>query len=277
MNNILHSIFIIGGPKEKHLPSLVPVFDISSSTYTQPLHPSNFIPFDKEQFQTEPIVYGNRKEFDEKFIIDKETLEKEVMKCLQKDKTIDFCSFFSVFKHVSDNTPNSKLSVLKKDRICSVLNQDTIDSVLKQDSIGVKCWKVAIQKTVGYALRLLPEKSSTQIEESFKNVLQFFISNDLINGPGETFDGFDWFLATLFIACNANVDQVCQFGYELSQMKVAEYLWPMLKKNQKDRSIVMFCHELEEMVSKEMPLVASSFTLSGYTVSQVTRLIITHD
>ena len=245
VNYVLHSIHLIGGPNERSLPNLLP---------------SKIDPFTKEKLLFEPILSQNKFQLDHESINNYEALEREIFKSIEEEKEIDFSQFFSIFKKVS-NITNDNLSYPDL--------RTNVATLSKVKKLGFRCWNLGIKKTVDYAHRILHGMSPALLEDSFQKVLEFFIINGLIEGPKETFDGFDWFLATLFIACDGHIERTCQIGFKISRFQVSDFLWPMLQRNQNNRSIVMFCHEVEEVVAKDIPLVASSFTLSGCTVSQV--------
>ncbi len=96
------------------------------------------------------------------------------------------------------------------------------------------------------------------------------------DGDSVPFAGFDWFLATLFILCDAHVADTCSVAHQIAQLPFASDLWALLnvknasqELNLQSMNTALFCHQVEEIVADRVPLVASSFTLIGCTVSQV--------
>ncbi|KAF3430761.1 LOW QUALITY PROTEIN: hypothetical protein E2986_00218 [Frieseomelitta varia] len=73
------------------------------------------------------------------------------------------------------------------------------------------------------------------------------------------FDGFDWFLSTVFIICEGNVDKCKMFITQLIQFPVIPFLWSnlgkVIDKNVKEECATQytFMQILESIISNELP------------------------
>ncbi|XP_053976806.1 uncharacterized protein LOC128875330 isoform X1 [Hylaeus volcanicus] len=73
------------------------------------------------------------------------------------------------------------------------------------------------------------------------------------------FDGFDWFLSTVFIICEGNIGKCKLFITQLIQFPVTIFLWPnlgkVIDKSVKEECAIqfMFMQLLESIVSNEFP------------------------
>ncbi|KYQ60140.1 Protein broad-minded [Trachymyrmex zeteki] len=97
--------------------------------------------------------------------------------------------------------------------------------------------------------------------DSQKNLKQFIHSAYIFiqyNKPNR-FDGFDWFLATVFIICDGDVDNCKTFIMQVIQFPSTLLLWPKLgkvidEKNNEGTSLQFtFMQVLETMVNIELP------------------------
>ncbi|KAL6258490.1 hypothetical protein P5V15_010447 [Pogonomyrmex californicus] len=98
-------------------------------------------------------------------------------------------------------------------------------------------------------------------EDNQKNLKQFIHSAYIFiqyNKPNR-FEGFDWFLATVFIICDGNLDKCKTFIMQLIQFPSTLLLWPKLgkvideKNNEGTSSQFTFMQVLETMVNIELP------------------------
>ncbi|KAG5310073.1 BROMI protein, partial [Acromyrmex insinuator] len=97
--------------------------------------------------------------------------------------------------------------------------------------------------------------------DSQKNLKQFIHSAYIFiqyNKPNR-FEGFDWFLATVFIICDGDVDKCKTFIMQVIQFPSTLLLWPKLgkvideKNNEGTSSQFTFMQVLETMVNIELP------------------------
>ncbi|KAL0110939.1 hypothetical protein PUN28_012773 [Cardiocondyla obscurior] len=94
-----------------------------------------------------------------------------------------------------------------------------------------------------------------------KNLMQFIHSAYILiqyNKPSR-FEGFDWFLATVFIICDGDLNKCKTFIMQLIQFPSTLLLWPKLgkvideKNNESTSSQFTFMQVLETMVNIELP------------------------
>lgn len=98
-------------------------------------------------------------------------------------------------------------------------------------------------------------------DDSQKNLKQFIHSAYIFiqyNKPNK-FEGFDWFLATIFIICDGDLDKCKTFLIQIIQFPSALLLWPKLgrvideKNNENTSSQFTFMQVVEAMVNIELP------------------------
>ncbi|XP_070165433.1 protein broad-minded isoform X2 [Polyergus mexicanus] len=98
-------------------------------------------------------------------------------------------------------------------------------------------------------------------DDNQKNLKQFIHSAYIFiqyNKPNR-FEGFDWFLATVFIICDGDLDKCKTFIMQLIQFPSTLLLWPKLGKvidernNENTCSQFTFMQVLEAMVNIELP------------------------
>ncbi|XP_012534210.2 protein broad-minded isoform X2 [Monomorium pharaonis] len=98
-------------------------------------------------------------------------------------------------------------------------------------------------------------------DDSQKNLKQFIHSAYILiqyNKPSR-FEGFDWFLATVFIICEGNLNKCKTFIMQLIQFPSTLLLWPKLgkviddKNNEGTSSQFTFMQVLETMINIELP------------------------
>ncbi|KMQ95913.1 transmembrane protein [Lasius niger] len=98
-------------------------------------------------------------------------------------------------------------------------------------------------------------------DDNKKNLKQFIHSAYIFiqyNKPNR-FEGFDWFLATVFIICDGDLDKCKTFIMQLIQFPSTLLLWPKLgrvideRNNENTSSQFTFMQVLETMVNIELP------------------------
>nr|XP_012232849.1 PREDICTED: LOW QUALITY PROTEIN: protein broad-minded-like [Linepithema humile] len=98
-------------------------------------------------------------------------------------------------------------------------------------------------------------------DDSKKNLKQFIHSAYILiqyNKPSR-FEGFDWFLGTVFIVCDGDLNKCRTFIMQLIQFPSTLLLWPKLgkvideKNNESTSSQFTFMQVLEAMVNIELP------------------------
>ncbi|XP_021940589.1 protein broad-minded-like isoform X2 [Zootermopsis nevadensis] len=153
----------------------------------------------------------------------------------------------------------AKLSCNSESYLNSPMQIYESDVLFPEECLGIQ---VAIR--YGLELHLLQENS--QNEENLTQLIH--LSHNLLRHKKcETFQGFDWFMATLFLLCGGNVERCHSCIKSISSLAVAPFLWPALAtaKDQCTFSqhLVMFGHKLELLVKMELPLAFSALQLAG--------------
>ncbi|KAI9104653.1 broad-minded protein-domain-containing protein [Phlyctochytrium arcticum] len=96
--------------------------------------------------------------------------------------------------------------------------------------------------------------------------------------PDTSFEGFDWFLATLFLGSGASLKKSKAFATSIFQFLPSVFLWSSRARfHQKVTESACdipihystCCHLVEWITELELPSVFSAFTLSGCTPSQI--------
>ncbi|KAJ3327645.1 hypothetical protein HDU76_011390 [Blyttiomyces sp. JEL0837] len=122
-------------------------------------------------------------------------------------------------------------------------------------------------------------------EDAFQSSVKLGRGSKLKNGSGDRslqydHNGFDWFSATIFAVFGGSVDRTHNFLNQFSRYLPSMFAWPMRSVR---TAIVMqemggipliyscSCYFVEAILEAELPSVASAFTLSGCTPSQITQ------
>ncbi|KAJ3345279.1 hypothetical protein HDU91_007404 [Kappamyces sp. JEL0680] len=156
--------------------------------------------------------------------------------------------------------------------LSSTFCTDFLDSVMEHPSTipappesGVPLThlsELGIEMAARYASRVMPET------ENIQEKLQTLYRQAASYHHSDSADGFDWFAATVFIMYCGNVDRSLRFLHWLSLQPIGPLLWPKISSDTQTQSLY---HDIEARVERDIPTVASAFTLDGCTVSQVCR------
>ncbi|XP_077277634.1 protein broad-minded [Temnothorax americanus] len=116
----------------------------------------------------------------------------------------------------------------------------------------------AINIILNYAEQREILKNNNDSQENLKKFIHSAYIFIQYNKPSR-FEGFDWFLATMFIICDGNLDKCKTFIMQLIQFPSTLLLWPKLgkvideKNNEGTSSQFTFMQVLETMVNIELP------------------------
>ncbi|KAJ1559807.1 hypothetical protein HK096_011025, partial [Nowakowskiella sp. JEL0078] len=91
--------------------------------------------------------------------------------------------------------------------------------------------------------------------------------------PTCDFEGFDWFVSTIAIVFELDIDQTIFTLKEFSRWEMSMYFWPRCVAVDKNylssfEIVHTYCHIVDSILEAELPLVYSALTLSGITSSQ---------
>lgn len=245
INNILIDMLSIGGPDERSLPPLLPSQE-----------PQNLILiFDTEKNQIPAAFLKNIK-----------INEKIPSHQFQQYSTIEGLGRFNE-KMAQTQTPFSYIGY--STRVFQVLGiHSDIDILLggiKSEAYdgmeSTKNYEFGLELAINYAIRLYPHLSSKETKKDFDFVTRFTIRSGFINKE----HSFDWFSFVVFLLCECKVNETCIYLTNFLKHPISKYVWSKLDGSQ----LYHLCHGVEESVFKNLDNVASSFTLSGCTPSQV--------
>ena len=127
-----------------------------------------------------------------------------------------------------------------------------------------KSFEVGMDLACEYACRIL-FKSRTQLYKSLSTV--YATITTALKLEYSEFEGFDWFIATIFVMAQGQEDLAIKVLLWIQSTSVGPLVWYLLGKGNTSE----ICHLVEAKIEKEQPRVASAFTLSGCTISQLVQ------
>ncbi|KAJ9601036.1 hypothetical protein L9F63_000771, partial [Diploptera punctata] len=143
----------------------------------------------------------------------------------------------------------------------SFLNEDNMDggsnTLFPEDYLAIK---LAIR--YGVSCHLLQE--NLQSEDNLAQLLIF--SQGIFKKKNNiAFNGFDWFIATLFLLCGGNVERCHSCIENALSLPVIPFIWRTLASahDRSSQQTFMFGHLLELLVKIELPLAFSALQLAG--------------
>ncbi|XP_032690009.1 protein broad-minded-like isoform X2 [Odontomachus brunneus] len=116
----------------------------------------------------------------------------------------------------------------------------------------------AINVALSYGEQRQILKNDSDTQQNLKRFIHSAYMFIQYNKPSK-FEGFDWFLATVFIICDGDLDKCKTFIMQLIQFPSTLLLWPKLghvmgeKNNETTSSQFTFMQVLEAMVNIELP------------------------
>ncbi|KND05189.1 hypothetical protein, variant 1 [Spizellomyces punctatus DAOM BR117] len=149
-----------------------------------------------------------------------------------------------------------------------------------------ECDIIGVRLATRYAMRYLPSKSEEAVHQDLTDLLQrcrsmlksYRIPQPMLGSADTGFNGFDWFLSTMYILTDGNVSTVTEFAIGFLTFMPSMYVWPQRSygctPSTGDRVEIPLiystcCHLIEWILETELPSVFSAFTLSGCTPSQI--------
>ncbi|XP_069678294.1 protein broad-minded-like [Periplaneta americana] len=128
--------------------------------------------------------------------------------------------------------------------------------------------KLGIQAVIRYGITCHLLQENQQNEDNLAQLL--YMSHSLTkHRKSETFQGFDWFVGTVFLLCGGNMERCRSCLGNVAALPVGPFLWPALAAAQDKASnnlshrSTMFGHILELLVKVELPLAFSALQISG--------------
>ena len=241
INHILVESQSMGGANERMLPPIINVDqDCQQIMYKDGIVPATVLkPIDAKSIETSK---------EKRSALDGLKSLKEVETFLYDEDVAFFDISKSVFKILNISIPNYTTDQTKS---------------IELD----KYQRMGIDFVVDYAHRLHPFLNKDTIRTDLETVVLYTISMNIVSYAPDRFQGYDWFTSVIFILCECSVQETCQTLYGFSKHPLAGYLWKLKRGSGDD--LYSFCHLVEEQINSKLTNVASSFTISGCTPSQV--------
>lgn len=261
-HQILIATYVVGGPSERTLPSAVTdtecLGDDRESHLFCSLPPPQLASVLKKTRSTQLKGQSDLQRFlqDTRHGLHDANWLSHARRAYKASRTDDIkaCVIVDLLEQVTKLNSNSESYL-------SAPSQEAENDVLfPEEHLGVQ---VAIR--YGVELHLLQENSKN--EENLTQLLH--LSHSLKYRKGETFQGFDWFIATVFVLCGGNMERSRRCIGNVSSLPVTPFLWPAIATS-KDHAqstlshrSFMFGHLLELLVKIELPLAFSALQLGG--------------
>ncbi len=292
-NYVLVQSNVIGGPREKSIPSRH--IDNKSNLHKYPLFHSlpvplvyvkteqtakKTLPTADEAFASEQLL-KKAEPFDERWV---HKCRKIYVQALKKGNLLHDL--------MSDILPVA-LQVLHK--LESNILFGSIEFTLEPSVLGSvslsSLQSLGIEKTVQYGIQInqLRKDSEAQYIGSLSSLMKALktmfkqkkIPKTKLNYIQEYYPGYDWFVATIFLMFNGHFDATWKFLTQFQKIYHSAFLWnsrlylhadivsPNLVNNGINTTLGTICHYIEYIMKIELPLVFSAFRMSGFPASQV--------
>lgn len=147
--------------------------------------------------------------------------------------------------------------------------------------------QLGISLVVDYIVRFSPELSREDVRQKLAQTLAKSHAllqtqrRPQLSGSVTHFEGFDWFLSTIFVLLAGDPSATIDFVRTFLNFMPSMYIWSQRSLRStllsNDRDSIPLCystcsHLVEAIVETELPEVFSAFTLSGCTPSQVRKI-----
>ncbi|XP_041376240.1 protein broad-minded-like isoform X2 [Gigantopelta aegis] len=182
------------------------------------------------------------------------------------------------------------LSQMPEDAIFPLLEFSENESSVKKFVLS-PLQQLGIKVAVRYGIHLKVINTSAEATDSLSQLLKqtgCFLKQQHKAGRAKTtlrytsgsYPGFDWFVATIFLLFNGNLNRTWKFLLKFSSLGTSGYLWmarlhasvhlPSAMMNSGIPPVFSStAHYIEFILQTELPLVASAFKMSGYTPAQI--------
>ncbi|XP_076287789.1 protein broad-minded isoform X1 [Lasioglossum baleicum] len=190
------------------------------------------------------------------------------------------------YKSSSDMIKNTTLIQLLDQMHKAIPTAEWVENFQWQesDAANTDFWFAEEIHGINLALYYAEQNDILKNTAEMKKKLQEFISECyafIRYEKPKKFDGFDWFLATVFIICEGDVEKCKVFVTQLMKFPVIVFLWPNLGKvvdkniQEECTTQFIFMQLLESIVSNELPHVKFALkSTSGISWSLMCNLMI---
>lgn len=291
-NYILVKTFMIGGPTERTLPSRTLEEDKSGNVKAPTLFSSYPIP---REYQ--PNIAGRsamRQENDLSKFLGSGRSEKKPNVWMDKCRDIFYKMALSkpdqakgnLLQQILEQTVTHQCHI-QEEAVFHLFDFSGTDSTIKNFKLS-PLQLLGIKTAVRYGIHLKVINTSSESTEnltqlvkltgSFLRQQQRSLKSSLRFLEG-SYPGFDWFTATIFLIFNGHAERAWNFLHKFSSLGASGYLW-LARLHASLLPITLLssgisplfsstAHNIELVLQIELPLVASAFTMSGYTPSQI--------
>jgi hypothetical protein len=287
-NYVLVQSNLIGGPKEK----LIPARLIHNKSNLQKCPMFHALPVPAFYYKIEQIKPNPNDSFKSELFKKSEPIDEKWLQKCRKMYTAALKKGNLVYDLLSDLLKNT-LEVLCKleSNILFGANEFSLEPSLVTQ-VGLSSLQLlGIDKTVQYGIQINQLKkdlesqhtsSLTSLMKAVKNMLkQKKIPKTKLNYVQESYPGYDWFSASVFLMFNGHFDASWKFLSQFQKIYHSAFLWhsrlymhvdiisPNLVNNGINTTLGTICHYIEYIMKIELPLVFSAFRMSGFPASQV--------
>lgn len=292
-NHILVRSYLIGGPSERILPPRHLNQSVKDGVYPCPMFSSYPVP---REFT--PNLGGRTamKQDNElvKFLTNKKPDKGKLW--LDRCRLILNKTLNNKPEHVKGNVIQQLLDYgipnmarMQDEAIFPLMEYTGTDSSVKSVHLS-PLQQLGIKMAVRYGIHLKVIHTSSDATDRLTQLIKqstYFLQQQqrphadsniqLLNGP---YPGFDWFVATIFLIFNGNVDRSWNFLHRFSMLGSSGYLWITRLHSSVHLPTALMSsgipplfsstgHYIEFVLQLELPLVASAFKMSGYTPAQI--------
>ncbi|XP_072189157.1 protein broad-minded isoform X2 [Excalfactoria chinensis] len=288
-NHVLVRINLIGGPRERILPSRA--LDKGSDPYPWPMFSS--FPLPKCYLAEAPRKddFGQDKDLDKLLSILQNPGEQTEWAEICRTQ---FCKIMKTRPDIISGAILAeliekfvlRLSESQSNCYFSMGRYKATDAGMKKESLS-SVQQLGIEMTVRYGkyLNLLKEHAENELCSVLMNCEQFLkqqqrtVVSSLRCLQGR-YAGYDWFASSVFLIMSGDGEKTLTFLQRFSHLLVSAFLWiPRLHMSmhlpittvESGIHPVYFCsaHYIEMLLKAELPLVFAAFHMSGFTPSQI--------
>jgi hypothetical protein len=289
-NYILVKTYWTGGPSERRLPPRT--IENKDATFGYPLFSSYPVPGD---YLTKASYAKNSKE-------EKSELTKFIAESKKgsRHSWLDQAQLLLVNELTAVNTSDYRVLFGLMEKVVSAKVENSMDISFPQikltDSSSAKSalpsgqqHGIMLAVRYGCQLQLLAsEKDATEkltrvirkLAGSFRLMPADLSDSKLACLNPDSFVGFDWFAATVFLMAAGNADRTEKFLCKFSALLAAGYVWTKrlhgsahvlreLAVTGMPPAYFVVCHHIEHILQLEVPNVYSVFKMSGYSPAQI--------
>ncbi|XP_064610719.1 protein broad-minded-like isoform X2 [Liolophura sinensis] len=302
-NYILIKSYLIGGPSERVLPPRC-LSQGKGELYPYPLFTSYPVPREytpnltgrsaMKQATSSNVFLPKDNDLSKLLAENKKKPEKN------SDQWLDKCraAMLTVLSSKPDLTKGNTVQYLMEQSVVALSN--TKDAIFRQVEVSasekaVRSYKLTSLQQLGITLairygthlKLLSSNSdaTSSLTQLLKLTGSYLHQQQKETGSSlryltRTYQGFDWFVATVFLIFNGSLERSWKFLQKFSTLASSGFLWscrlhasvhvaPELMLSGIPPVFSSTGHNIELVLHTELPLIASAFKMSGYTPAQI--------